>query len=127
MRIALSTSFTVIFLCSCTPPADLPIVAAIEDANSKAPFMINDETRFDRASMAGKSIVFNYTMLSMEHSEYDFARLETEFAPSQTRAICEIFVPQGYYQKGFSITYKYYDRNQKHVIDIVTNDKVCNS
>ena len=101
------------------------VYSSASTLNSRAPLLVKEGVRFDKVSITGRELMLEFTMLDMEYGAYDFSKLENEFIPEQEKEICQRYQSQIHYDLGYTVTYKYKDKNLKEILSVSTSGMLC--
>lgn len=101
------------------------IYSAAREINSRAPVMIDDQTRLDSAeALSNHKILVNYTLPETKVSEIDLKEFRSAVTPLATNKMCASFQGNILKNGGYIFSYKYRDKNGATVaiIDVRSDD-----
>ena len=104
---------------------DLALSEEFEVINRSLPSMIDDSTRLDHASIQGRDIYYDYTLVNWSVENLDISRFMSVMTPKLKTAQCTNEEGLALLNEGRKVVYMYRDKASKPVAKIVVEKSDC--
>lgn len=113
--------------CTNTPKNDISLVlqASVKMINKQLPIMVDSDTKLEKTSSEGSTLIYHYTLVNYLSSELDAGALEQNLRPMVTQQTCTMPNLKPVVDQGGSISYRYSGKDQKQIIAIDINKSSC--
>jgi hypothetical protein len=98
---------------------------AVHVVNSKAPFVIDKNTRLDSAVAHSDYVSYNYTLLALKKENIPSEFIKTEFVPAMKSSVCGVPALKNLLDNQINLSYVYNDQDGKHVIQFKIKPSDC--
>jgi len=104
----------------------LSAALAVKEINQKAPYMIDGETRLDRAEASPNSVTYFHTFPNYSSKDVEFSHLQTNLLPKIINFVCSDEDMKWVMSYDVEYIYVYRGNNEKEIarFEITKND--CN-
>jgi hypothetical protein len=100
-------------------PTSLRILNKIaSEYNKSLPMMIDNETQLTSVSALDKEVIYYYKLVSLDSSD-DLVSKISQMKPRMINHNCSTpDTRDNFLKKGITMEYRYYDKSDKHLVDI---------
>lgn len=113
--------------CANTPENDLSLVlqGSARMLNRHLPVMVDQDTRLDKASSEGNTLIYHYALVNYMSSELDPTSLEQNLTPMLAQQTCSMPNLRPIVDQGGSISYRYSGNDHKQILSIMIDKSAC--
>ncbi|GAB5453199.1 MAG: hypothetical protein Hals2KO_35270 [Halioglobus sp.] len=113
--------------CADTTENDLSLVlqGSVEMLNRQLPTMVDSDTKLERASSEGNTLIYHFVFVNYLSSELDAVALEQNLRPMVTQQTCTVPNFKPVIDQGGSVSYRYNGKDQKQILAIVIDKSSC--
>lgn len=98
---------------------------AESEVNTSAPFMVDEATRLERASVDGNRISYHYTLIQYSADEIDFNATQGTLKSRVRSAVCTSDEMKAFREHRVDMEYIYSDKNGVRISSFVINAGEC--
>ena len=115
--------------CANTPKNDIALVlqASAKMINKQLPLMVDSDTKLEKISAEGKTLIYHYVLVNFLSSELDAEALESNLKPATIQQTCTMSNMKPIIDQGGTVSYRYNGKDQKQVLEINIDKRSCYS
>lgn len=113
--------------CKDTSTNDLSLVlqGAAALANKQLPVMLDSDTKLEEVSAEGNTLIYHYQLVNYLASELDAAAFGDNIRPMLAQQTCSLPNLKPVLSQGGSIAYRYNDKDQVLLVELVIDQASC--
>jgi len=104
---------------------ELFLKGVVEIANESYPIMVDADTKLERASSEGKTLIYHYTLVNYAADELNAQIFEENMMPNLLQQSCTTPSLRSLVDKGGSVTFQYNGKDQKSVSSMNIRQADC--
>ena len=104
---------------------ELFLKGVVAVANKQYPIMVDSDTKLERASSEGKTLIYHYTLVNYAADELNAQIFEENMMPNLLQQSCTTPSLRSLVDKGGTVTFQYNGKDQKNVSSMEIRQADC--